>query len=296
MKPAYSRKLTVELYKVKNVDHNQSLDVVLKFIKNEPLASRGRLVNQRSVRLDAIQEPTDQKPYWLMNFSSNLNRAPGQAAFDKEVSDIELPDGAVFASDAAVLYVPKTDYILIEYSQHGPRVSSIQDYLSFYLQDQDAPRIYEFQVKLKSDAEARLGKLAYHKKLSVKVAPASLTSDLRNANSSLNQALQTVTDDKDLVVEISISVMGKKKKDLSSYMPFLTRVSRDGAAKIAKVSGSVEEDGEIEEVDLIKDRERKVFNNVLLSQKGKRCSQNDRFDYLQRSYTHWVKLLDGRVI
>ncbi len=118
----YSRKLTVELYKVKKIQHEQSLDNVLQHISTDILSVRTRVINQRQVRLDIIKPPSEDKPYWLLNFSCNLNRAPGQADEHGEVQDIELAEGKIFASDATVLYVPHTEFILIEYVHSGPRV------------------------------------------------------------------------------------------------------------------------------------------------------------------------------
>ena len=52
----YSRKLTVELYKVKKIQHEQSLDNVLQHISTDILSVRTRVINQRQVRLDIIKK------------------------------------------------------------------------------------------------------------------------------------------------------------------------------------------------------------------------------------------------
>ena len=66
-----------------------------------------------------------------------------------------------------------------------PRVSAIQEYLSTYLTE--SPSIYEFQVKLKPNTEARLQATKHLKEIYVKVAPASITPEMRDTNSSVAQ-------------------------------------------------------------------------------------------------------------
>ena len=175
-----------------------------------------------------------------------------------------------------------------------PRVSAIQEYLSTYLTE--SPSIYEFQVKLKPNTEARLQATKHLKEIYVKVAPASITPEMRDTNSSLSSMLDSASGLDDTFIEIKISSQGKKRKTFLGDVPFIKSLVANHAAKKAQIRGSEEEKGELELIDLLEDRELKVFTKIPLSKKGKRCSQDDRFIYLEKAYIHWKPLLSGQII
>lgn len=73
---------------------------------------------------------------------------------------------------------------------------------------------------------------------------------------------------------------------------FLKMIARDGVASTVRATGLDEDSDNLETVDLIKDRERKVFKNVPLSS-NKRWSETVRYEHLEKAYNGWKKILLG---
>ncbi|MFW2804985.1 DUF6731 family protein, partial [Acinetobacter baumannii] len=289
----YNPALTIELYKVNKIEHKQPLEVVFKHIELDGLDQRSRLINQVSIRLDKIIEPTESKPYWLLNFSRILNVAPGQRGKDDQIKDIELEEGHDFAEETAVLYIPHTEYILIQYAHHGPRVSAINEYLNTYIQDMgETPKHYEFLVKLKPDAEARLDNKDTLTELEIRIDPNQMTAAMRNEGKTLAQAIDTVGNLNPKSVYLKVSAKSDDGLVKTGVKNFLKMIAREGIASTVRATGFDEDSEKPETVDLIKDRERKIFKNVPLST-NKRWSEEVRYEHLEKAYNGWKKILSG---
>lgn len=289
----YKPTLTIELYKVEKFNHDQPLEEVFKLILKDELIKRSRLINKTSIRLDTIFKPTNQKPFWLLNFSRILNVAPGQRGKDETIQDIELEEGHDFAEETAVLYVPKSEHILIQYSHHGPRVSAINEYLNTYNLDSDIePKHYDFLVKLKPNAEARLDKKDVLTELEIKIDPNQMTSAMRAEGKSLGQALESIANLKSKSIYLRITAEKEEGLVAKGIKKFLKNIAKNNIATIVRATGTDEGSEKVETVDLIKDREKISFNNVPLSE-HKRWAIKDRHDYLEKAYNGWKKMLEG---
>uniref|UniRef100_UPI00148EFD7B DUF6731 family protein n=1 Tax=Acinetobacter sp. TUM15064 TaxID=2609134 RepID=UPI00148EFD7B len=259
----------------------------------DPLDKRSRLINKTSIRLDKIIEPNSDKPFWLLNFSRILNVAPGQRAADDQIRDIELAEGHDFAEETAILYVPDSEYILIQYSHYGPRVSAINDYLNTYITDIDGmPKHYEFLVKLKPDAEARLDNKEIITEVEIRIDPNQMNASMKAQGKSLGESLETLGKLKPKSVYLKI--VSKKEEGLvaRSLKPFFKGIAKEGIASTVKIKGYDEDSSDLEEVDLIKDKEKKVFKNVSLSE-NKRWSEEIRYIHLEKAYNGWKAILKG---
>ncbi|MGE8559878.1 MAG: DUF6731 family protein [Acinetobacter sp.] len=289
----YNPSLTIELYKVNKFEHKQPLEEVFKVIERDSLETRSRLIKQVSIRLDKINQPAEDKPYWLLNFSRILNVAPGQRSKDDQIKDIELDEGHDFAEETAVLYIPQSEYILIQYAHHGPRVSAINEYLNIYIQDvNETPKQYEFLVKLKPDAEARLDNKDILTELEIKIHPNQMTSAMRQEGKTLAQAIDTVGKLNPKSVYLKISAKPEDGLIKNGIKKFLKMIARDGIASTVRATGFDDGSDTPETVDLIKDREKKVFKNVPLSS-NKRWSEAVRYEHLEKAYNGWKKILLG---
>lgn len=289
----YNPSLTIELYKVNKFEHNQPLEEVFKIIEKDSLEERSRLVKQVSIRLDKIIQPTEEKSFWLLNFSRILNIAPGQRGRDDQIRDIELEEGHDFAEETAVLYIPKSEYILIQYAHHGPRVSAINDYLNNYIKDtNEMPRQYEFLVQLKPDAEARLDNKDILTEIEVRINPNQMTSAMRQEGKTLAQAIDTVGKLNPKNVYLKISAKTDDGLVKTGVKKFLKMIAKDGVASTVRATGLDENSEILETVDLIKDREKRIFKNVPLSS-NKRWSEAVRYEHLEKAYNGWKKILLG---
>lgn len=289
----YNPSLTIELYKVNKFEHKQPLEEVFKVIEKDSLEQRSRLIKQVSTRLDKIIQPTKEKPFWLLNFSRILNVAPGQRGRDDQIRDIELEEGHDFAEETAVLYIPQSEYILIQYAHHGPRVSAINDYLNNYIKDvNETPKQYEFLVQLKPDAEARLDNKDILTEIEIRINPNQMTSAMRQEGKTLAQAIDTVGKLNPKNVYLKISAKADDGLVKTGIKKFLKMIARDGVASTVRATGLDEDSDNLETVDLIKDRERKVFKNVPLSS-NKRWSETVRYEHLEKAYNGWKKILLG---
>lgn len=289
----YIPSLTIELYKVNKCDHKQPLEEVFKVIEKDSLNQRSRLIKQVSIRLDKITQPTEDKLFWLLNFSRILNVAPGQRGKDDKISDIELEEGHDFAEETAVLYIPQSEYILIQYAHHGPRVSAINEYLNTYIQDMnETPKQYEFLVKLKPDAEARLDNKHTLTELEIRIDPNQMTAAMRQEGKTLAQAIETVGKLHPKSVYLKISAKSDDGLEKAGIKKFLKMIARGGIASTVRATGFDEDNEKPETVDLIKDRERKIFKNVPLSP-NKRWSEIVRYEHLEKAYNGWKKILSG---
>ncbi|KJV39741.1 DUF6731 family protein [Acinetobacter brisouii] len=289
----YNPLLTIELYKVNKFEHKQPLEKVFEIIEKDSLDQRSRLVNQVSIRLDKLIQPTEDKPYWLLNFSRILNVAPGQRGNDDQITDIELEEGHDFAEETAVLYIPQSEFILIQYAHHGPRVSAINEYLNTYIQDMnDAPKQYEFLVQLKPDAEARLDNKDTLTELEIRINPNQMTAAMRQEGKTLAEAIETVGKLNPKSVYLKISAKPEDSLVQTGVKKFLKMIAREGVASTVRATGLDDNSEKPETVDLIKDKEKKTFQNVPLSP-NKRWSEAVRYEHLEKAYTGWNKILSG---
>ena len=112
-------KVKVHLYKVNYQPGSQPLEDVLTLANASQLGSRIRLCGQQDIRLDEAIPPTQNRPYWLLDFGNiRFSSGPGRASRQTPTQSFNLQKGEGFAEETAALYDANSNAILIQYNRH----------------------------------------------------------------------------------------------------------------------------------------------------------------------------------
>lgn len=279
------------LYKLETGEKSQCLEDVIRLAIVTSLDSRTRKLGSQDYRLEDAVIPTEQEPYWILDFTKfRYDGGPGKASESTPVESFMMQGGYGFAEETAVLYDPKNGWLLIQYNHHGPRAQAISDYLSVF--DIEKLSEFNFRLQLNLGAQARLKDKKIFTKLHIRVAPDRLSSAYRNANVSLVAALeaQTKTFGGDVVtIEVGLERESKNSLNILKWIPsFLSMASeeRDAVSSLT-ISGKDDLEYAIDPVDLIKERLEIVIKDLRLDD-GLRYPQEDRYNALKRAYNGWI--------
>lgn len=270
------------------------VETVLESISSASLEDRLRPFTDYELRIDQIEQPSDKKAYWLMDFGKFRWDGPGQGGRTTHIKDITLTDGHSFAEDTAALFVRGQDgrgWLLVQHNHNGARASAIEKYLSIYLNDSQSC-VYELSVKMREDAFARLEQAKHFTKIRVKVATASLTSDLLDGELSIQSALAASMPIHGDYITIEVSTRKRKEENGLSVLPmieWLKKLARSDALEAAEVKAS---DGtqRPEPIDLLEGKLSKAFD---ISEKSKgRITQAQRWNMLERALADWQSVIN----
>lgn len=286
----------LHLYKLSVGDGSRSLEETLEALSQTNLADRVRKLVTQPYRLEEVKPPTADEPFWLADFTKvRYDGGPGKASDGTPVESFEMAGGYGFAEETAMLYDPKTGYIVMQYNHHGPRAQSISEYLSIF--DLEQPNSYEFLLQLNAAAQARLKNKTIFTRLKIRVAPAKLSDAFRKANVSLVTALEsqaTFVGGDFVVVEIGLERENKGSLKLKKWLPSFIKMANQEheAVNSLTISGRDGIDQPIDPVDLIHERLETVIRDMPLDA-GLRYPTEDRYKALKRAYTGWKK--DGNI-
>lgn len=121
---------------------------------------------------------------------------------------------------------------------------------------------------------------------------ASVNTKKNNEDPTAAQAIDTVGKLNPKNVYLKISAKADDGLVKTGVKKFLKMIARDGVASTVRATGLDEDSETLETVDLIKDREKKIFKNVPLSS-NKRWSEAVRYEHLEKAYNGWKKILLG---
>lgn len=278
--------LKIHLYKVASQHGSRPLDDVLNLINSIDLQNRMKHCSHQDIRLDEVQSPSKSKPYWLLDFGNlRFTSGPGRASRNTPTQSFSLQKGEGFAEETAVLYDAHHNAMLVQYNHYGPRVGTIQEYLSsFGSQD-----IYDLNIVLRGDAQARLKTKKIFTKLIMKVAPDKLSASYKQHNVALSTAIQRTHTDfgGDVVTfEIGIGRSNKNGLNLSKLMKsFLNLIGEQDAIKELKIAGKTS-DEKAELINLLEHKLEESFTDLTLDS-GLRIPRLDRWNALERAYRGW---------
>lgn len=286
--------IKVHLFRVVPGENADPLTEVLDRINGHGLRERIRPVRGRRFRLESLALGRDiagldsipnLRLFNIMNFRDG--HGPGQADLDSPLTGIDY-DGGSPGEDTAVLYDPDTSCMTIQYAQNGPRHSSIQDYLNEFIVN----GCHTLNIKLDEDYERKFREQRSLQKVEVKIDTSQVSRDNFNGNTALTHAYQASEELDGTVLEINISVDGRRRgaslsqnaKAAAGFVKDLA-MRRPEAVKRLETKGLV--DGEKPEIiDLLGGKLTKEIG-VAVSAEDYRMDIEDRWNALFRVYSSW---------
>jgi hypothetical protein len=301
--------MKVHLYKVLPLQKTPDLVVPLQAALNMPLDQRLRQISQHEIRLEEIYAPhtkQNSSSFWLMDFTIfRFEHGPGKASRKQPIEGFDLQNDEGFGEETAVLFDPKTGYLVVQYNHHGARVGSIAAYLSDFRSGQgDA---YEFNPKLDESAETKYAQKTIFKKVNFKIAPLHISPALRQGDVSLSRALEVSAPFDAQHCEITIS----SGKSPNSFLTFSTvnrivdalkrLVQEDEkiainspnaprAVETFKVHGKNSVDDVTEEIDMLLPKVSVNIDGIVLGS-DLRYTRESRMQALVRAHRGWKHLL-----
>ncbi len=259
------------------------LDRAFRFASDKPLEQRLRQLSTSQTRLEEIDVQGGRVYANFVLFRSGSG--PALVSSSTHLSEIDIQDDQYFGEDTACLFDAKSGYILVQYNHHGPRVSAIQEYLSFVENEQ--PHFYVFAPKLSPSSEEKIRSLSLVSRVEVSFAVPSLNNHRNMRGLSLGEAIDVAGANG---AETLSLVMGNRSGlALSTIKDLLVRLhgmasGGEGIRKLA-LTAQVDDESPRETIDLIADR---------LSQKvivplgpGRRYSVRDRWSMMTEVLDSW---------
>jgi hypothetical protein len=301
--------MKVHLYKVFPLQKTPDLTVPLKAALSVPLNQRLRQISQHEIRLEEVYAPHTKhngSPFWLMDFTKfRFEHGPGKASRKQPIEGFDLQNDEGFGEETAVLFDPKSGYLVAQYNHYGARLGSIAAYLSDFRTGQgDA---YEFYPKLDESAEAKYAQKTIFKKLNFKIAPLHISTALRQGDVSLGRALEVSAPFDAQHCEITIS----SGQSPNSFLTFntvnrivdsLKRLVQEDekiasnspnaprAVETFKVYGKNSVDDATEEIDMLLPKISVDIDGIVLGS-DLRYTRESRMKALLRAHNGWRNLL-----
>jgi len=277
------------LFKVLPAEGSEPIIDRLAKIASAPLDQRTRHVGYK-LRLEDFRAPDDRRSYWLLDFAKlRFDGGPGRASERAPTASFDLAEGEGFSEETAMLYHPASGFAALQYNHHGPRVQAIADYLGAFDPGQSAT--YEFRLQLRADAQARLDKKKIFTKLEIKVAPAALSPAFRENNVSLTSMLQQQLGEfggDTVAITIALERSSANSLRLKNWLPRFKEMadSEHEAVSVLRVVGRDENDGPLDPVDLIAEKERLEYAGLEMDA-GLRYLREERWRRLEAAYSTW---------
>lgn len=286
--------IRVHLFAVDERRAKAPLEMVLQAVNSAPLEDRLRAFSDYELRIDQVKPPSEEKAYWLLDFGRFRWDGPGQGSRTTHIKDIILTDGHSFAENTAALFIRGRDgrgWLLVQHNHNGARSSSIEKYLSIYLNNSQ-PCAYGLNIKMREDAFARLEQARHFTKIKIKVATASLTPELLDGNLSIQSALAASMPMHGDYITIEVSTRKRKAESGISVLPmidWLKKLSRSDAIESAEVKAG-DGSNRPEPIDLLEGKLSKCFN-ITNGRKG-RITQTQRWGLLEQALIDWRSVIE----
>lgn len=282
------------LFKVNASEQTErSMESLINVINQDELESRIRGAGTAEVRLDAIvkKKLKDGTRLWYLDFTRFRDRyGPGKTKRHSAVADIPMEQDEFFGEEAAALYLPDYDYILVQYNHFGVRPSSMETYFSNYLMNE--VNVYSFSVTLDMEADQRFRRQNQIRRFEIGVDLNKMSRADRQAGSSLGEIVQAGVDMEGARMKIILSV-GRQRAGLSGGVKAAIEnlVLGNDAITTAQVTGRETASGETETVDLIE--QKLVHVDEITPNDSRRLAKEDRFKLLKRAHTKWRQRIEG---
>ncbi|MGE5523159.1 MAG: DUF6731 family protein [Rhodospirillaceae bacterium] len=292
--------MTVYLYRVSRfTDGTEKLEKVLQAMMDDSLEARLRSCGTVEVRAEAIRAPRTDAPYWLFDFGRlRFEHGPGRASRKKAIEGFDLAPDEGFGEETAALFVPGTNFLILQYNHYGVRHGTVEQYLSMYRRG--AHNDYRLHLKLDDDADARLARKQLFKRFVFGLVPGKLTDQYRKQGVALSSALRVGEDLNADAVEVTVSVNRARKSALShrnvhQLMHALRAAMSTTQSPVNKliVAGKDDESSVTEVIDLIAPKMSLEFDNLIMGT-DRRFTRDSRWHALERAYGAWENQIGKR--
>jgi hypothetical protein len=283
--------MRIDLVKI-NMPEDFDLAGRLTQIHCLPHEGRNRERDRQIMRLEVLEK---RGHFWLCDFVKvRMDHGPGKAALDKAITGFNLKEKEGFGEETALLWDTKTNYCVIQYNHHGPRDTSIAEYIAFW--ERDSLVDFSFAPKLDDSIHAKLRKKKIVRKFTLSCAPKKLSNADYETNTSLSASIASLGQTDADLIHITVSVSGSKDRSLNFSLPaisdWIQRVggsSKDSPVKAARATAKGNETEASEVLDLL--HHRITTEKAVSPGKDKRYSLNDRWALLQQAYYEWKSII-----
>lgn len=172
-----------------------------------PLEQRNKIIDGTVVRLEEAQRIDG---LWLCDFIKiRMDHGPAKGSLQQHVEGFHLAAEEGFSEETAILYDPDHEIVVAQYNHYGPRISSIEEYLSLFFHDNTAG--YDFLPRYVDDIHRRLRRKGIFRRIELAIAPRLLNEGDMAAGFGLHEALSLSKSTGADNVSITISVRGRKQ-------------------------------------------------------------------------------------
>jgi hypothetical protein len=277
----------MKVYAFKVVPDEESThppEIAFEHFAKNPLSGRMRELSHSRIRLEDFKK---KGSHLFLNFVLfRTGSGPAIVSDSNPIAEIEIEDDEFFGEDTACLYDPKTRYLLIQYNHHGPKASTIEEYLT-YSEDE---RIYSYQLvpKLSPASEARIMGLHLVSKLEVSFAVPDLSNVKDSSSLSVGAAIKLGQQQGAQTMMLSLGnrsgLAASAVKELA--ISLLRAASGDSGVKRLSVRAQVDKDSPRETIDLVAERLSAEVEIPLGS--GRRYSLDERWSHLAQIHKTWL--------
>lgn len=285
-----STEIHIHAFKVQHAANSQTLESLLNVIDSDALAQRVRHIGVSDVRLEQIEHrkrrSNGERRIYLDFVRLRDTHGPGKASINKPIEGFHLGTDEFFGEETAALFIPATNWIIVQYNHFGVRPGQMALYFSHY--KQDVANAYDFAIRLDQDVERRFRKQQHLRRISLAVDLNRMSSSDRTSGESLAQIARLGSALGANKLNVTLSVGYDRTASLAHNVKQALKGLIDGhpdAITHAEVSGRETTQGEIEVVDLID--EKLVHTEQVTIGEDRRLPFSGRCAALLRAYSQW---------
>lgn len=270
-------------------DKPKTMVSLIDMIHSLPLQDRVRPVGSGEISLKEVDSPRTGGR--LLDFTSFRHAGPGKAPRGRRNEDFDLAHDEFFGEETAALFVPNGSDFVVQYNHHGPRISTIEQYLNSFAADlssQTGTKVSAISIDpiMRSDQLARFQKMTHIKRVSFKMfVPGALQAPQARRKSVSGIFDNSVVPSSE-TVSVEISAGRSKQLQLGgvkSLVSDLLGLSEDVTKLV--VTGSDDKDEQAAALDLL--RAQLQTERTILSTSRKRHAIEERWLALRSAYDHW---------
>ncbi len=282
---------TVYAFGVKLHDGSQSLEDVLKLIQSETLLKRNRVIKSATIRIEDIKFSNGA---WYMDFIKiRKTHGPGKGSETKPVQGFTFTGDETFCEETALMFIPATNHLLVQYNHYGVRFAAIEEYFSQY--NKAVNNVYELTAKYDDDTERQFEARKSIRKLELAIDPRQLTASDKKAGTALTDAIGIGDKSDAASVALTISAGTSKKSKLTKFIDktvtHLKKLATTKPDAVSKINASVVTlDDKVLVLDLIAHRLKTTVGGVPLGL-DRRWSVADRYHALDKVKLQWKNKL-----
>jgi hypothetical protein len=283
--------MKVHLYSVHSQPESTKLDVALQHFSKLSIEKRTLSVGVggQEIRLEKAFQDSDNPHLWFLDFTkSRYENGPGRISPTVAIQGFTLASNEGFGEETAALYDSKKNLIAIQYNHFGPRAGSIENYLSST--NFNNPIVYDFQIKLDLNAEAKLASKSIITKFNYKLSKENSLEKMKVSGLGLNSSLDIVNSLNGNSIEITVSI-GKSKQKLSksifdNYLTELKKLFKGEDGIVVESLSAMAKNSESEKseyIDLMLPKIEVEIPGLVLGA-GRRYTRDSRWVALSQAY------------